>query len=109
MTDFAAENAASTSGTTLTERSGAASGDTVPAGSIVVMRNTGAGSHDVTFTNNATLDGLTVASRTVAMPAAAIKVVKINPQWGDANGRVAMAVALTTPTELKYYILGGVS
>lgn len=108
MTDFAAESAGSTAGGSLTERSGAASGDTVPAGCIVVMRNTGAGSHDVTFTNNATQDSLAVANRTVTMAASAIKSVRINSLWGDANGRVAMAVANATPTELKYYILGGI-
>ncbi len=108
MADFPAENAATSAGSTLTERSGAASGDTVPAGSILVMRNTGAGSHDTTFTNSATQDGLAVANRTVAMAASAIKVVRIPLTWGDANGRVAMAVANATPTELKYYILGGV-
>jgi hypothetical protein len=105
VTDFAAE-APNTSGVTITERSGATSGDTVPAGALLVMRNTGAGSHDVTFTNNATQDGLTVANRTVAMAAGAIKAVRINSQWGDASQRVAMAVANATPTELKYYILG---
>lgn len=108
MTDFAAETAGSTAGSSITERSGAASGDTVPAGAIVFMRNTGAGSHDVTFTNSATQDGLAVANRTVAMAASAIKSVRINALWGDANGRVAMAVANATPTELKYYILGGI-
>lgn len=108
MADFAAESANSTSGTSMTERSGAASGDTVPAGAVLLMRNTGAGSHDVTFTNSATQDGLSVANRTVAMAAGAIKTVRINSLWGDPNGRVAMAVANATPTELKYYILGGV-
>lgn len=108
MTDFAAETAGSTSGGSLTERSGAASGDTVPAGAIVLMRNTGAGSHDVTFTNSQTADGLAVANRTVTMAASAIKSMRINSQWGDTNGRVAMAVANATPTELKFYILGGI-
>lgn len=106
MTDFPAESANMTAGNALTERSGAASGDTVPAGTVLLMRNTGAGSHDVTFTNNATQDGLAVANRTVAMAAGAIKAVRINSTWGDANNRVAMAVANATPTELKYYILG---
>lgn len=107
MTDFPAENAGATTGTTLTERSGAASGDTVPIGSILLMRNTGAGSHDVTFTNGNLVDGLTTSNRTVAMAAAAIKVVFIPTYLGDASGRVAMAVANATPTELKYYVLGG--
>lgn len=109
MADFPAENVAQSTGVALTERSGAASGDTVPAGSILVMRNTGAGAHDTTFTNNATQDGLAVASRTVTMAASAIKGLRIPLTWGDANGRVAMAVANATPTELKYYILGGVA
>lgn len=109
MADFPAESAGLTAGGSITERSGAASGDTVPAGSIVFMRNTGAGAHDVTFTNNQQVEGLAVANRTVAMPASAIKSVRIASTWGDANGRVAMAVANATPTELKYYILGGIS
>jgi hypothetical protein len=107
MTDFPAENAGASGGTALTERAGAASGDTVPTGCIVLMRNTGAGSHDVTFTNNATQDGLTVSNRTVTMATTVIKAVFIPAYLGDANGRVAMAVANATPTELKYYILGG--
>jgi hypothetical protein len=106
MADFAAEPF-DTTGASLTERSGAASGDTVPAGAIVVMRNTGAGAHDTTFTTSNTADGLAVADRTVTMAAGAIKILRINPVWGDANNRVAMAVANATPTELKYYIIGG--
>lgn len=107
MTDFPAETAGSTAGSTLTERSGAASGDTVPAGSVLLMRNTGAGSHDVTFTNSGTQDGLAVSNRVVTMGAGLIRSVRISALLGDANGRVAMAVANATPTELKYYILGG--
>jgi hypothetical protein len=90
----------------MTERSGAASGDTVPVGAVLLMRNTGAGSHDVTFTNNYLVDGLTTQVRTVTMAAGAIKTVFIPTYLGDASGRVAMAVANATPTELKYYILG---
>lgn len=104
MTDFPAETGGATAGGSLTERSGAASGDTVPAGALVLMRNTGAGSHDVTFTNNGTQDGLAVSNRVVTMAASTIKAIRINPLMGDANGRVAMAVANATPTELKYYI-----
>ena len=84
MTDFPAESV-TTAGGSITERSGAASGDTVPAGSVVFMRNTGAGSHDVTFTNNQLVDGLTVSNRTVTMAASAIKVVRISSNLGDAS------------------------
>lgn len=107
MADYPAE-VVNTTGTALTERSGTASADTVPAGAIVIFRNTGAGSHDVTLANNATQDGLAVSARTVAMAASAVKVVRVNPLWGDANGRVGLTIANATPSELKFYVLGGV-
>lgn len=107
MADYVAENVATTVGNTLTERSGTASSDTVPAGAIVVFRNTGAGSHDVTFTNSDTKEGLPVTARTLAMAAGAIRAIRVAPGWGDANGRVQLTIANATQSELKYYILGG--
>ena len=108
MTDFAAEPGGLTAGGAITERAGTASGDTVPINAVVFLRNTGAGSHDITFTNSQTQDGLTVSNRTVAMAAGAVKSVRINANWGDANGRVAYTIANATPSELKLYILGGI-
>lgn len=108
MTDFAAEPGGLTAGGAITERAGAASGDTVPINAVVFMRNTGAGSHDITFLNSQTQDGLAVAARTVAMAAGAVKSVRINSLWGDGNGRVGYTIANATPSEMKLYILGGI-
>lgn len=107
MTDYAADSASSSAGTTLTTRTGTASADTVPAGAYVVWRNAGAGTHIVTLTNNATSDGLTIANRTISIAAGAIKGGRINPAWGDANGRVAVAID-GTATEVTYQIIGGI-
>lgn len=107
MTDYAAESANSYLGATITERTGSASSDTVPAGSLVLWRNTGAGTHAVTLTTNNTVKGLAVADNTVSLTTGQIKTVRIDLDWGDANGRVAVAID-GTATEVKYYVLGGV-
>lgn len=107
MTDYAADSASASAGTTTTKRTGTASSDTVPAGSVVLWVNAGAGTHVVTLTNSATQDGLTVSNRTISILAATAKVGRINPLWGDANGRVAVAID-GTPGEVTYYVLGSV-
>jgi hypothetical protein len=107
MTDFAAEGAYATGQTNaLTERSGATAGtDTVPAGSLLVLRNTGAGTHVVTLVCNATVDSLAVTSRTHSLATTTIKGVRVPASYGDANGRVSIGVD-GTASEVKYYILG---
>ena len=107
MTDFAAEgNFATGAGTTMTERSGATAGtDTVPAGGLVLARNTGAGTHVVTLVCNFQVDGLAVASRTHSIAAGAIRTFRAPAYYGDANGRVSMGVD-GTATEVKYYVIG---
>lgn len=107
MTDYAAENVAATTGATVTARTGTAAADTVPAGALVLWRNTGAGAHVVTLTNSATQDGLTVANRTITIAAGATKAGRVNPAWGDANGLVAVAID-GTAAEVSYYVMGGV-
>lgn len=107
MTDYAADSAASSVGTTLTTRTGTASADTVPAGAYVIWRNTGAGTHVVTLTNNLTNDGLAVTARTISIPAGAVKAGRVNPSWGDVNGRVGVAIDATA-TEVTYNIIGGI-
>lgn len=107
MTAYSADNAAATAGTTTTKRTGTAAADTVPAGSIVVWINGGAGTHVVTLTNSATQDGLTVSNRTISIPTATAKVGRVNSTWGDANGLVAVAID-GTAAEVTYYVLGGV-
>lgn len=107
MTDYPAQDMSSTAGATLTERSGTASADTVPAGSLCIWRNTGAGTHVVTVTTNNTVDGLAVADRTVSIPAGGLMGHRIKAEWGDVNGRCAVAID-GTASEVKYYVVGGV-
>ncbi len=107
MTAYAAETASSTAGGTITERSGTASSDTVPAGAIVLWRNTGAGTHVVTITTNNTVQGLAVADQTISIAAGTNKASRIHPDWGDSTGACAVAID-GTASEVKYSILGGV-
>jgi hypothetical protein len=106
MTDFPSEGVFSTGATNaMTERSGATAGtDTVPAGSTILARNTGAGTHVITLVNSATSDGLAVANRTHSLAAGTIKTFWVPAIYGDANGRVGMGVDATA-TEVKYYII----
>jgi len=107
MTDFPSEGAYNTGATNaLTERSGATAGtDTVPAGALLVLRNTGAGTHVVTLVCNATVDGLSVTSRTHSLATSTIKGVRVPASYGDANGRVSIGVDATA-AEVKYYVIG---
>jgi hypothetical protein len=107
MTDYVAEGVFSVGGATqaVTERTATASADTVPAGALLLVRNTGAGIHNVTLTVNGLYDGLTVTSRIHNFPAGAIRACRVPAIYGDANGRVAMAVD-GTAAEVKYYVLG---
>lgn len=107
MTDYAADAASSSVGTTLTVRTGTASSDTVPAGSYVVFQNTGAGVHVVSLTNNYATDTGVPPVRTISIAAAGFKGVRVNPAWGDASGRVGVAIDGTF-AEVKYMIIGGI-
>lgn len=104
MADFPAELPVS-AGTTLTQRTGLASGDTVPAGSLVLARNTGAGSHTMTFAVGAQFDGLPVSSRVVTIPAGQAAAIRIPSIYGDVNGRVPVAIN-GTASEVLYYVIG---
>jgi hypothetical protein len=107
MTDYAADSASSTAGTTLTVRTGTASGDTVPAGSYVIWQNTGAGVHVVSLTNNYATDTGVPPVRSISIPAGGFKGGRVNSSWGDASGRVAVAID-GTPGEVKFMIPGGI-
>ncbi|MDG4809937.1 hypothetical protein O7634_24565 [Micromonospora sp. WMMD1120] len=106
MTDYAAVSVASSQGTAVTERSGTASADTVPAGSLVLWRNTGIGAHTVTLTTNNTVGDLAVADRTIALAAGQVKAGQVPKDWGDVNKRVQVAID-GTASEVKYYVLDG--
>lgn len=107
MADYAAETASATGGTAITARTGTTSSDTVPAGSIVLWRNTGAGVHVITLTTGNTVHGLAVADQTISVTNGTQKASRIHSDWGDANGRVAVGID-GTANEVTYYILGGV-
>lgn len=107
MADYTADAAGSNVGTALNARTGTASSDTVPAGCFLVVRNTGAGSHTVTFTNNFLADGLAVSGRVWTIPAGAVYAGRVESRWGDSNGRVPIAIN-GTASEVTYYVVGNV-
>lgn len=104
MADFPGE-APSSAGTTLTQRTGTTNADTVPAGSLVIARNTGAGSHTLTFTVGATVDGLSVNGRVVTVAAGATAAIRVPLSYADANGRVPVAIN-GTASEVVYNVVG---
>lgn len=107
MTDYAADNVSGTAGAISPPRTGSASADTIPAGALMFWRNSGAGAHVVTLANNSTQDGLAVTARTIPLAAGQVKIGRVNPAWGDANGRVAVGID-GTATEVTYHVLGNV-
>lgn len=107
MTDYAADAASSSVGTTLTVRTGTASADTVPAGAYVIWRNAGAGTHVVTLGNNFVTDTGNAPNRTISIPAGGFKGGRITAGWGDSNGRVSVAID-GTASEVTYMIPGGI-
>lgn len=107
MADYAADAAGSSAGAALTARTGTTSSDTVPAGAYVIWRNTGAGSHTVTLTNNFVTDTGNAPSRVLTIAAGAVWGARVTSQWGDSSGRVAVAIN-GTANEITYYVVGNV-
>lgn len=107
MAAYSGTNVATTAGALVPARTGTTNADTVPAGAVVVWRNSGAGSHTVTLTNNSTQDGLTVANRVITLAAGEVWAGRVNPAWGDSSGNVAVAIN-GTASEVVYYVLGGI-
>ena len=103
MADHAATDTTSTIAVQVPKRTGATSGDTVPAGSNVLWVNGGAGSHTVTLTSNNTSKGLAVADPVITIPAGQAFKGKVDEDWGDANGRVPVAIS-GTASEVTYYV-----
>ncbi|MFC0504225.1 hypothetical protein [Micromonospora costi] len=104
MTDFNAE-LPTNAGVLLTTRTGTTSGDTVPAGCVLILRNAGAASHTVSLTVGATFDGLSVSNRAVSIGAGGVGAIRVPANYGDANGRVPIAIN-GTANEVTYQILG---
>lgn len=98
--------APSVAGTLVTERSGATAGtDTVPGGSRLLVRNTGAGTHNVTLVTNNTSFGLAVSDNVINFTTGQIRWVTVPMEFADANGRVGIGVD-GTAAEVKYSVLG---
>ncbi|MFD6565387.1 hypothetical protein [Micromonospora profundi] len=89
----------------MTTRTGTTNSDTLPAGAVVVARNAGAGSHTMTLTVGALYDGLAVSSRVHTIAAGAVYQFRVPASYGDANGRVPVAIN-NTASEVTYHILG---
>jgi hypothetical protein len=110
MTDYVPDGH-STAGVTGSLRTGTASADTVAAGSLLILNNTGAGSHNVDIAINYTWDGLSPGSaatpgkRRIVIAAGSWTMVDINPAAGDANGRCALTID-GTAAEVKYLSVG---
>jgi hypothetical protein len=110
MADYAAD-APADAGTTTTLRTGSASSDTIPAGCLLVVNNSGAGSHNVDLAIGYTWHGLypgsaaTAGKRRLVLAAGTWTLVRVAADMGDANGRVAVAID-GTPTEVKYIVAG---
>lgn len=94
-------------GAAITAISGAAAAtDTYPP-CVLLARNTGAGTHVVTWGVNATFDGLPVNAgvRTLSMLAGTDAVIRLPASYADVNGRIAVSVD-GTPSEVKFYPIG---
>ena len=109
MTDYTAVLPIS-AGSAITQISGTASADTVPAGSVVLFFNGGAGVHLVDLAIGYTFDGLSPGSaatpgkRRISITNATYQVVRVPASYGDANGRVAVTID-GTATEVKYWVI----
>lgn len=107
MAAYTGTNVATSAFALLPPRTGTTSSDTVPAGAMLVIRNTGAGSHTFTLTNNQQVEGLTVSNRVITLAAGEVWSGRVSNNWGDANGLVGVAIN-GTASEVVYYVLGGI-
>jgi hypothetical protein len=107
MAAYTGTNVGTTAFALVPPRTGTTSSDTVPAGSMIVIRNTGAGSHTFTFTNNQQVEGLTVSNRIVTLAAGEVWAGRVSNNWGDSAGQVGVAIN-GTASEVVYYLLGGI-
>jgi hypothetical protein len=111
MTDYAA-TAPVSSGAAISQVSGTASADTVPAGCTLLIFNGDAAPQTVDLAIGYTFDGLSPGSaatpgkRRITVTNATYQVVRVPSSYGDANGRVALAISGATPANVKYWCIG---
>jgi hypothetical protein len=111
VTNYAADQP-TTNGTTGNQRTGTASSDAVPAGSLLLVQNTGAGSHNFDLGVNFSYDGLNPGSvatgpgkRRITIGAGAFSIIRVKSDAGDANGLCSVTID-GTASEVKYFVLG---
>ncbi len=111
MTDYAAVAPVS-AGAAITQISGTASADTVPAGCTLLIFNGDAAPQTVDETIGYLFDGLSPGSaatpgkRRLTITNATYQLVRVPREYGDANGRVALAISGATPANVKYWVVG---
>jgi hypothetical protein len=112
MTDYVADQVTSSGGNTATQRSGTASADTVPAGALLLVNNSGAGSHNFDLGVNFSWDGLNPGSvtpgpgkRRFVLASGSWTPIRVRPDAGDANGRCSVTID-GTASEVKYFVIG---
>jgi hypothetical protein len=111
MTDWAPD-LVTTSGSVTTQRTGTGSADTVPAGALLLVQNTGAGSHNFDLGVNFAYDGLNPGSaatgpgkRRITIGAGVAQLVRVKADAGDGNGRCSVTID-GTASEVKYWVIG---
>jgi len=111
MTNYAGD-LVSTNGATANQRTGSASADAVPAGSLLLVNNSGAGSHNFDLGVNFTYDGMNPGSaatgpgkRRITIAAGSWTLVRVRADAGDANGLCSVTID-GTATEVKYFVIG---
>ena len=92
-------------------RTGTASADAIDAGCVLLLNNTGAGSHNVDITINALWHGMSPGSaatpgkRRFVITTGQWLAIRIPAEFGDANGFAAVTID-GTANEVKYFVLG---
>jgi hypothetical protein len=112
VTDYAPDPQAPTAGAAGTLRTATASADTVAAGCLMLVNNTGVGAHNVDLGVNYSYDGLNPGSvatgpgkRRFTIPAGTWMWIRVRADAGDANGRCSVTVDATA-SEVKYFTIG---
>lgn len=110
MTDYAAD-APTSAGTVVTQKAGTASADTVPAGCVLLIFNGDAAPRTVDLSIGYQFDGLSPGSsatpgkRRLTVTNATYQLVRVPASYGDANGRVALAID-GTAANVKFWVVG---
>jgi hypothetical protein len=112
MTAYTADQVTIGGTNTANLRTGTASADTVPAGALLLVNNTGAGTHLLDLGFNFQPRGFQVSNSTAAglgkvrftLAAGSWTPIRVAPEAGDANGQCSVTID-GTASEVKYFVL----